>query len=447
MNFDVIFIGSGHASWHAAVTLSQAGKKVAIVEEDTIAGTCTSYGCDPKILLDGPFELKNQLRQYPEIIKEDVTIDWNALMNYKKKIINPLPDQLEQLFMAVGITIIKGHGRLSDDHTVSVDNNQYTSENIVIATGEHSRKLNIPGSEFLHDSRDFLSLEAMPHKIVFIGAGIISLEFASMAVELGSEVTIVEYADKALANFNQAYVAKAISKLEKAGVKFDFSTSVDVVEKGTTGLVVKTSRGNQIEADYVLDATGRMPNVEGIGLDGLNIDFSAKGIVTDDHLRTSVPNIYASGDVLDKSVGKLTPTATFESNYIAGQILGDSNPINYAVVPAVVFTLPRIANVGVSSVSALNDDNLVVEKIEYGKQMLFQSKNEVDAEITVVIDRATKTLVGAEAYGNEAADLLNFLTLVINKQISASELNQMIFAFPSTTSGIVSLLVTKMMTI
>ncbi|GAY74018.1 similar to glutathione reductase [Lentilactobacillus kosonis] len=114
MDFDVIFIGSGHASWHAAVMLSQAGKRVAIIEEDTIAGTCTSYGCDPKILLDGPFELKNQLRQYPGIINGDVDINWSALMDYKNKIINPLPVQLEQVFKAVGITIIKGHGQLTD---------------------------------------------------------------------------------------------------------------------------------------------------------------------------------------------------------------------------------------------------------------------------------------------------------------------------------------------
>jgi len=447
MDFDVIFIGSGHASWHAAVTLSQSGKKVAIVEEDTIAGTCTNYGCDPKILLDGPFELKNQLQQYPGIINGDVEINWEVLMNYKDKIINPLPIQLEHVFKSVGITIIKGHGRLTDQNTVAVDSSSYTAENIVIATGEHSRKLNIPGNEYLHDSRDFLSLKKMPNNITFIGAGIITLEFATMAVELGSHVTIIEYADKALANFNQEYASNIITKLKEAGVDFKFNTSVTAIEKGDTRLVVNTNEGDQIFADYVLDATGRMPNVDGIGLKEVGVEFSSKGIVVDDHLRSSVKNIFASGDVLDKTVGKLTPTATFESNYIATQILGDPSPINYSVVPSVVFTLPRIAQVGVSSSDAADNDQFAVEQIDYGKQMLFQSKNEIDAKLTVVLNRKTKTVVGAEVYGNEAAEIINLLTLIIEQHMGPASLNKVIFAFPSTSVGVITLLISKMLTL
>ncbi|GAY74017.1 similar to glutathione reductase [Lentilactobacillus kosonis] len=287
----------------------------------------------------------------------------------------------------------------------------------------------------------------MPKHIIFIGAGIISLEFASMAVELGSEVTIVEYADKALANFNQEYVAKVVTKLEKAGVNFKFSTSVTAVESNDRNLTVKTNQNDSLVANYVLDATGRMPNVDGLGLSEVGIEFSSKGIVVDDHLKTSVDNVFASGDVLDKMVGKLTPTATFESNYIATQILGDDSPINYSVVPGVVFTLPRIAQVGVSSAAAVGNNQLAVEKIDYGKQMLFQSKNEIDAEITVVINRKTRTLVGAEVYGNEAAEIINLLTLVIEQHMGPAELNKVIFAFPSTSVGVITLLINKMLTL
>ncbi|WP_283679411.1 NAD(P)/FAD-dependent oxidoreductase [Lentilactobacillus sp. Marseille-Q4993] len=446
MNYDVIFIGSGHASWHAAVTLSQSGKKVAIVEEDTIAGTCTNYGCDAKILLDGPFEMKDQLSQYPDIIEGDVSINWPNLMNYKRQIINPLPDILENLFVNVGIDVIRGHGKLVDAHTVKVNQDNYTTENIVVATGEDSRRLDIPGSEYMNNSRDFLNISEMPKRITFVGAGIISLEFASMAIQLGSEVTVVEFGDRALANFYDEYVDKAVAKLEKLGVKFIFNASVTEVDKIDNDLTVKLNSGESFAADYVLDATGRTPNVDGIGLEDLGIEFSNRGIKVDDHLRTNVPSVYASGDVLDKPQGKLTPTATFESNYIATQILGDPAAIDYSVVPSVVFTLPRISQVGVTVAEAKQDETkYAVAKVEYGKQMLFQQKNELDAEFTVIVDRESKLIVGATIYGNEAADLINFFTLIINQKLTANQINQMIFAFPSTTSGIVSLLTSTLL--
>ena len=180
----------------------------------------------------------------------------------------------------------------------------------------------------------------------------------------------------------------------------------------------------------MLDSTGRRPNVEGIGLEKLGIEYSAKGIQVDEYLRTNVPNIYASGDVLDKAIPKLTPTATFESNYIAAHILGMTTlAIAYPAIPSVLYSLPRLAQIGVTVEEAKqNEDQYTIKTIPFGKQLLFEYKNETTAEMDIVLD-SQKHLVGAEIYANDAPDLINLLTFIVNKQITAQELNQMVFAF------------------
>lgn len=445
MDYDVIFVGSGHATWHGALKLRQAGKKVAMIEEDTIAGTCTNYGCDAKILLDGPFELTHQLSQYATIgVENHAKINWTDLMTYKHQIIDPLASQMTQLLTQMGIQLIKGHGELLDRHTVRVNGKQFTAKNLVLGTGQRPRTLSIPGQEYLHDSRDFLDIDEMPKRITFIGAGIISLEFASMAAELGSDVSIIEFADHALGNFHQPYVTQIINNLKDKGVTFHFNEAVSEVLKNSDSYQLRTKSGLQLTTDYILDATGRIPNVEKLGLKAAGIEFNNRGIVVDDHLRTKQPNVYASGDVLDKTIPKLTPTATFESNYVADQILGQTEAINYPAVPSVIYTLPRLASVGITpEVVSKQPADYIVQEIPYGKQMQFQTKNETDAKLTVVLDK-TGLLVGATLIGNEASELINFLTLIIQKSMTADELNQSILAFPSTSTVIIELLTTIM---
>ncbi|WEE34597.1 dihydrolipoyl dehydrogenase family protein [Lactiplantibacillus paraplantarum] len=440
-DYDTIFIGSGHATWHAAVTLAQAQQNVAIIEEDTIAGTCTNFGCDAKILLDGPFELTEQLKQYQGIgVNTSPTIDWAQLMAYKQQIIQPLAMQMTAIFKQLGITIITGHGELTDTHTVQVDTTKYTADNIVIGTGQRPAKLAIPGADLMHDSRDFLDLPTMPKRLTLIGAGIISLEFANMAVLLGSEVHIIEFADRALPAFYSKHVEKIMAHLQAAGVHFHFGEALSRVTQTATGLLATTKSGLSIVSDDIIAATGRIPNIEHLGLTTVGIETDRHGIIVDDHLRTTVSNIYASGDVISKRLPKLTPTATFESNYIAAQLLGNTAAIDYPVIPSVVFTLPRIAQVGISVETAKSDtEHFHVQELPYGKLLAFQYQNEVDADLQLVFDRANY-LVGAAIYGNGAPDLINLLTLLITDHVSANELSHKIFAFPSASVGIIDML-------
>ena len=441
-DYDVIFIGSGHACNHGAIALKMAGKKVAMVEQFKNGGTCTNFGCDAKIVLDGSFEYQEGLERYEDLGIKKPEINWKNLMAYKKQIIGAFDPLLGQMFTGMGIDMIKGHGRLTDAHTVEVDGKSYTTEYVVIGAGARDSKLDIPGKEHIHDSKDFLDLDEMPEHIAFIGAGIISMEFASMALQLGKKVTIIVHGDRALRQYPAEYVSKIIAKMEAQGAVFRWKEDVCGIEKGNDGYKLAAKSGLEIVCDYVLEATGRVANYEELGLEELGIEASPKGIVVNDHMQTAVQNIYASGDVVAKRIPKLTPTAEFESNYIAAQILGLSDaPICYPAIPNLVFTLPRIAQVGVTvdEAKAAPEEYKVVE-VPFGQQNEWVNNREKDAAFTYIFDKEGY-LAGAALYTAEAAMMLDFLTLVINKKMTAMELRQMIFAFPTQTYSVVSGLV------
>lgn len=440
-DYDVVYLGSGHSCWHGAVMLSAAGKKVALVDGDLPGGTCTNYGCDAKILLDGPFEYLEGLERYRDLCLEgDVAIDWKGLMAYKKAHFAPFPQLMTGMFAASNLTFVSEFGKIVDAHTVQAGDKTLTTDYIVIGTGQRDSILDIPGKEFLHTSREFLGIDEMPERIVFIGAGIISMEFASMALALGKKVTIVEFAPRALVAYPKKYVDKLVAKMESQGAEFRFGEGVSAVEEIEGGYKVTTSSGFVTECDYVLCGAGRICNVENLGLEELDIEASRRGIVVDDHLRTSVANIYASGDVVDKGIPRLTPTAEFESNYIAAQILGGTEPICYPPVPNLVFTLPRIAQVGVTvDEAAAQPDAYRIVELPYGVQNEWVNNRELDIEMTFIIDNEGH-LAGAAIYGSEGGTWIDFLTLVITERLTGADLRSKIFAFPTQTYMLASIL-------
>lgn len=442
-DYDVVFIGSGHACWHAALMLAKAQKKVAFVEEDTVAGTCTNWGCNAKILLDSPFELVDGLSRYRGIgVDETPAVDWSALMAYKKQVISPVHTVLEGMFAQMGMPVFRGHGTLVDAHTVEAGGKRITADYIVLGTGERPRRLGIPGDELIHDSRDFLDVDVFPKRIAFVGAGIISMEFASIAALMGSEVTVIHHSERILSMYPARYVSRVIDKLKAQGVTFLLNHELSSVAQDGGDTVVTFTDGSTLACDYVLGATGRVPNVENLGLEALGIAASSRGIEVDDHMRTAVPNVFASGDCVAKRIPKLTPTATFESNYIAQQILGlSSEPISYPAIPNLVFTLPRISQVGVTLAEAEADpDRWRIETVDFGKRLLFEAKNESDAEFAFVFSQETGLLEGAAFYGQDAGVWADLAAIAINQKLTGRDLSQMIFTFPTASQAMLNLL-------
>lgn len=443
-NYDVIYIGSGHSCWHGALILKTLGKSVALVEKELLGGTCTNYGCDAKILLDSPFELKEGLDRYQNIgLGQEAKIDWPSLMAYKKQVIGFMQPAMEGLFSQFGFDLIRGAAKFVDANTIEVNGEKYHAKNFVIGTGQTYIPLDIPGKEYFHDSRDFLSLDNIPDHVTFVGSGIISMEFASLCLSLGKKVDIVTITDTTLDQYPLEYTNQIVEKMKGQGANFVFNAHVkEIVKVNDNNFILKTNEGVEIKTNYILIAVGRKANVEDMNLEGIGVKASSKGIVVDAHMRTTVSNIYASGDVVDKRIPKLTPTAEFESNYIALDIaLPINKKIKYPVVPNLVFTLPRIAQVGVTVKEAEANPSLYrVEKVAIGKTWAWGNKNQANEHITYIMDRKNH-LVGAAILSDDAGTYIDVLTLIINLKVSGKKLAKMIFAFPTQTYALMSSLI------
>ncbi|OWT33704.1 glutathione-disulfide reductase [Methanobrevibacter sp. 87.7] len=434
--YDIIYIGSGNAAWQGGRFLSDAGWKVLIIEKGLYGGACANYGCNSKILLDAPYELSVAIKRYEGIGKKgDFTVDWPSLMEFKEKRIANLPKFLEGKFKEYNLDVANGEGVLLDNHRVQVGDDIYYGDKIVIATGLHPFIPDIPGKEFICDSTDFLNIKELPEKTIILGAGFVSLEFASILAEAGKSVDILVRSDKVLRHFYQPYVKKIIKILEDENVNFHYNQEAIEVSKNQDKFEVKTNNGLDLTGDYVLGALGRIANIENIGLENAGVKASENGIPVNGHMQTNVENIYATGDVADTNQAKLVTVAIYQSKYLAKYLLGETTEdISYPVVPAVVFTLPRIATVGVQASYALeHPDEYEVHRIEYGKSYSIELRNDNTAECTVVTDK-DKNILGAEVYSPEAENLINMFTFIISKKITLKELDEMIYAFPSSSS-------------
>ena len=434
--YDIIYIGSGNAAWQGGRFLADAGWNVLIVEEGLYGGACANYGCNSKILLDAPFELSSAMKRYEGIGKKgDFSVDWPSLMEFKEEKIGYLSVFLDGKFKEYGLNVANGKGVLLDNHRVQVGEDIYYGEKIVISTGLIPFIPEIPGKEYIRDSTDFLEIKELPEKTIIMGAGFVSLEFASILAEAGKECEVLIRSDVALRHFYQPYVKNVIALLEEEGVKFHYNTEATEVIKDGENFIVKTNNGLELSGDYVIGALGRIANVENIGLEKAGVEFGTKGIPVNGHMQSNIENIYATGDVADTNQAKLVTVAIHQSKYLAKYLLGETEEeITYPVVPAVVFTLPRIATVGVTAKYALeHPDEYDIHRIQYGKSYSIELKNETTAELTAVTDKDLN-IVGAEIYSSEAENLANIFAFIINKKISLEELDYMIYAFPSSTS-------------
>ena len=470
MDYDVIYIGSGNAAWQGARFLRKEGLKILIIEESLYGGTCANRGCNSKALLDAPYEIKALADNFEGVGKAgNFDVDWPSLMKFKQKRIANMAPFLDGKFKEYDLDVAHGKGIIVDEHTVKVADKTYTTEKIVIATGLKPVIPDIKGKEFLHDSTDFLDIAELPEHAIIIGAGFVGMEFASILAEAGHEADVIIRGDMALKYFHQPYVENVIEILKQKNIRFHFNEQVNEVikngdvetdpeskilnvEKGLNsdetlrdpeakvdnrayenGFTVKCDSGLTLTGDYVIAAMGREANVEGIGLENVGLTSTKSGIKVNGHLQTDVENIYAVGDVADTGIAKLVTVAIHQSKYLAKELLGQADEITYPVVPAVAYTIPRIATVGVPAYVAEKSDEYEVHRIRYGNAYSLELKNDTTAEAKVIVDNDLQ-IVGAEIYAADAENVANMFAFIINKKITLEELDYMIYAFPSSSS-------------
>ena len=472
MDYDVIYIGSGNAAWQGGRFLRKAGLKILIIEESLYGGTCANRGCNSKALLDAPYEIKALGENFEGCGKSgDFKVDWTALMDWKRKRIANMAPFLDGKFKEYDLDVAHGKGIILDEHTVQVGDEKFTTEKIVICTGLKPVIPDIPGKEYLHDSTDFLDIEELPKHAIIIGAGFVGMEFASILAEAGLEADVIIRGDMALKYFHQPYVQNVIDRLKEKNIRFYFnetakeiikdeSISIDNPEERIldlenalntdeklrdpdakvdnkayeNGFTVNCESGLSLTGDYVISAMGREANVEEIGLENVGLTYTKRGIKVNEYLQTDVPNIYACGDVADSGIAKLVTVAIHQSKYL-GKALLEENPekIDYPVVPAVAYTIPRIATVGVPAFVAEEMDEYEVHRIRYGNSYSLELKNDRTAEAKVIVDKDLQ-IVGAEIYAADSENVANMFTFIINQKISLEELDHMIYAFPSSSS-------------
>jgi len=430
-DYEVLYIGAGHATFDGATPLAKAGVSVGVIESGLVGGTCPNRGCNAKITLDEPVKMTRETERLDNIMDGDLAINWTKNVEHKQEIIDDLPQDLTDRLESAGAEIIKGHAQFKDNHTVIVDGErEVTAEKIVIATGLKPHRLNIPGTELAHDSEDFMNLKKMPDKLTIIGSGYIGMEFATIANAVGADVTVLLHSDKVLRKFYQPFVQKVVADLKQRGVKFIENSNVQSFEKDTSGFKINYGASQSLTTYWILDVTGRIPNLDALGLDTIGVKYGKNGVAVNNYLQTNIENIYASGDVIDNNLPKVTPAAYFESKYLMELFSGQTkDPIDIPVIPSVVFTSPRIAQAGMSVEEAEEKDYQITDN-DLANYWYYKVDKEPIAQSKQIHDKDGH-LLGVTEISDQAQDAVNTLLPAIEFKMDKKQIGRLLGLFPS----------------
>lgn len=447
-HYDLVVVGAGMAGIAAAGKCAQQGWDVAIVDELPYGGTCALRGCDPKKILRRGAEIVDAaaLLRGKGIDDEGLAVRWADLMGHKRGFTDPMPGKQERSLVDQGVHTLHGTARFSDPHALTVGGRDLRSERFLIAVGALPRPLDFPGHEFLVDSTDFLELPSLPRHILFVGGGYISFEFAHIAARAGSSVTIVNRGPRPLKGFDPDLVQRLVTRGESAGIRVECSTSISSVTDEGSGYTVDLDRDGRSERerfDLVVHGAGRVPALDGLGLDAAGVEWTDGGIRVEGHLQSSTnPAVFAAGDAADTPGRPLTPVAVIEGKVAASNMLKGSTTVpDYTGVPATVFTIPELARVGLLEEEAA-EQGIDVD-IRFRDTSNWYSNyriGETAAASKILVDPSTDTIVGAHLLGPEYAELINILGLAMKLGLTTRQVRSMTAAYPTAGSDLGSML-------
>lgn len=376
------------------------------------------------------------------VVSKAVKIDWTALMRFKKTFTDPVPKAREEAFRKRGIAAFHGRAGFLDRTTVQVDKDTLVGRHIVIATGAHPAKLSIPGEDYLVTSDQFLELKNLPRRIVFVGGGYISFEFAHVAARVGSTAVIVHRGARPLVGFDPDLVAMLVRASEAIGIRVQLSTAVEAIEKKGSRFIVHAAREgkkSRLETDLVVHGAGRVPEIEDLYLEKAGVQYEKKGVSVNEFLQSvSNSSVYAAGDAGATEGLPLTPVASMEGRVVAGNLLnGNNEKPNYSGVPSVVFTIPPLARVGLQEASA-REQNLNV-KINHGDTSGWYSSRRVGVKHSgykVLIEEDSNRILGAHLLGSYAEETVNLFALAMRFGLTADQLKEMRYSYPSHADDI-----------
>jgi len=415
-DYDLFVIGAGSGGVRAARMAAGFGARVAIAEDRYMGGTCVNVGCVPKKLYVYASEFGKAFEDARGFgwDSSKPAFDWSTLRDNKKTEISRLNAIYRKLLGGANADIIDGRARLLDAHTVAVGEREYSAEKILIATGGWPHIPEFPGSDLAITSNEVFDLAHFPERLVIVGGGYIAVEFAGIFNGLGARVTQLYRGPLFLRGFDPDIRAHAAREIAKTGVDLRFEVNVESITRGRDGLALQLTDGTQLTADAVLYATGRVPHLEGLGLENVNIDLTEFGtIAVDEHFRTSESSIFAVGDVIGGM--ELTPVALAEGMAFARRQFGTpGQDVDYDFIPTAVFCQPNIGTVGFTEEEA---------RAKFGHIRLFKanfrpmkhtiSGRDEQTFMKLIVDKASDRVVGVHMMGPDAGEIIQGIAIAL----------------------------------
>jgi glutathione reductase (NADPH) len=446
--FDVIAIGTGSAASAVASRCREAGWRVAIVDSRPFGGTCALRGCDPKKVLVGAAEAFDWARRMKGkgIQAAKLQIDWPELIRFKRSFTEPVPKRREDGFAKAGVAVFHGRARFTGPTTVQVVEETLEGRYVVIATGEVPADLEIPGTEHLTTSDQFLELNELPRRILFIGGGYIAFEFAHVTALVGSQVTVLHRGPRPLPLFDPDLVDQLVERTRELGIDVHLGTEAIGIQKSSTQLIVQALASGEtrsFQTDMVVHAAGRVPEIKDLNLDAAGIEWENRGVRVNEFLQSvSNPSVYSAGDAAATEGPSLAPVASYEGLIVAANLLkGNHQRPNYLGIPSVVFTIPPLSTVGLSERGA-REQSL---KFRVKKEMTstwYSSRRVAEAYsgYKVLVEEDTDRILGAHILGSDAGEVINLFALAIRSGMRATDLQHMLFAYPTSGSNLTRML-------
>lgn len=441
---DLFVIGAGSGGVRAARIAAGYGAKVQIAEEYRVGGTCVIRGCVPKKLFVYASRFAHEFEDAAGFgwNVEGVSFDWPTLVANKDKEIARLEGAYRANLERSGVEIIAQRAVIEGPHAVRLaDGTRLTARTILIATGARPNLgLDFPGRELGITSNEAFHLESFPRRIIVQGAGYIALEFASLFAGLGAQVTVVHRGDKLLRGFDEDIRARMIDEMKQNGIAFELGATIDGIFAFESGKRVRLNDGRDLFADEVMLAIGRVPNTIGLGLDTVGVELNEAGaIAVDAASRTSVPSIYAVGDVTDRV--NLTPVAIREGHAFADTVFGGKPwSVNYDIIPTAVFTEPEIGVVGLPEAEARAQGRRVdIYKTDFRPMKATLSGRVTRVFMKLVVDQADDRVLGVHLIGEGSAEIAQIAAIALNLSATKADFDRTMALHPSAAEELVTL--------
>ncbi|MCI6256092.1 MAG: dihydrolipoyl dehydrogenase [Clostridiales bacterium] len=439
--YDLVVIGAGPGGYVAAIRAAQLGMKTAIVEKDACGGTCLNYGCIPTKALYKNAEVVDEIARAAEfgVDVKGYSIDMEKVQARKAKIVKTLSGGVEGLLKANKVELVRGAAKIMAPGKVEVDGKVLETGKILIASGSKSSKPPIKGIDNpgVITSKEALEMDHVPGKIVIIGGGVIGIEFAGIYRAFGAEVTVVEFMPKIIPAVDKEITDRLQKLLEKKGIRFMVGTKVEEISKSGSALSVtvdKAGEKSSLPCDQVLVSTGRELDIEGLNLDGLGVAYDRKGVKVDENYMTSVPGIYAIGDVIGGVM--LAHVASEEGKVCVERMAGEDARVDYDLIPSAIFTFPDVASIGLSEEQAKERGlEYEVGKFQFAGNGKALTMNAAEGMMKVIVSKDKQKILGVHIVGPNASDLLAEAAIAMRGEFTVEEAANTMHGHPTLSEA------------